>query len=209
MQKLRKTLESIIYRCDLEHLFRSMKHEQSKHDKAKRARRANDVKLFLAGNAGKKKRIPKEQQLKGTLMLENFNHPSGSGSSFLSVKRKRVNMERLSDAMVMPETKRARVAGEDADDGDIVAMDLEQATEDERDPESDDIFFKVVLQNVGGKHRIQTSVAAGGMFSSNDLCVTVHKARPLPCGGMALDTQPLVADASDEGGRTAVVVMEL
>ena len=85
----------------------------------------------------------------------------------------------LTDALHVPATKYRRLGDHDEEDDEHAPLDIDNTGEvlaEADGPEvASNVFFKVILKNLGGKVTVPTFVGGGGRLSTKDVAITAHQ----------------------------------
>ena len=190
---LRTVLAKVVYMCDMESRFESLK-EFMKFDKARKNRQRyrderNIGALALHSDAVHQRalldhmRLRMEPLLYFSMPKEIF--PTASIGSFLEG----------------PATKRRRLP-EGEGDGDAALEDLEADVEgpDMAEAADERIFFRVAAFWPGYKHCVKISIGSGSRLSANHIAMAVHRATAeSTLATPVLDSEPIGAAGFDGG----------
>ena len=171
-QEARTKVTNIIYRCDLAHMFRSMKHEASAARKVNDKKKVIQTRLELEGSG---KAPPLSAiAVKVDMMRDHFGQMGAkSGVDIMfSMPSRCLGIASLADALAAPSVncRKNKKTNEDTEHFDT-GGDVEAALADE----SGQVLFTIAVKNLGGKIVVPVSIGAGGRVGRHQVPINVYQ----------------------------------
>jgi hypothetical protein len=187
--KARKAISQIMYRCDLSHLYHSLKVAGKAHAKVN-VKRKRDTAAFLAKDCKRRKVVADEHSVTIELMRDHFSQIHGSGSDLVFVvPQSSVRTETTTTLLTTPAAQRISDADEDANHA--IGLDIEADSDAENIAVEGLLYFKVALHSPGQRSMIPVSVGAGGNVPRGIFAVTLHQAHRTGTGDIVIDGLPM------------------